>query len=688
MVAGLRRHGESMALLGILAVAAVIRLLWVSWFPMAPESDFATFLDMATKIANGSWRPEEYGWVYQGSGYPTLMAPLIALGGGLDALRLANVAAQLATVGGVWLLARRLFGPRGGLLAAVLAAVMPGLWSFAPVLAAESVATALLVAVALSLRSLQRAGPVWRPGLTGLAVAALACTRPSFLPFVLLVAVAVLVAAGSGRWRHLLWYAAGVALVAAPVMALNTTNGGPALPIGAAGWQTWLVNNEHATGAWFDASADDANPFNGLTEGPEARTAQTLLGRQFIVANPAAALDGLLDRYRVNWRSDTVGIDWTLDRAPDAWRDRVPLAGQLDDAAQALYLLVLALAAVAAIRHRTRAALLIPVVLPLGYAMLILAVAEANARYHSMFLPLFCVMAGGALVPTTRRAVSVARSRPAIPSWATRWVGRGQTDRLPVLVPLLVLGPWLVIGLGRAVWDRGQLTLPHWLVAVVVLAPVLGCGLAAIRARCSAFVARAAWPGWRGLGVGLAAAAVVLLPVWGGAQASNRLLADLAAVAPAGWERRVDPDSGTGPDAGLPLLLEDSGTATGLREVSFPDAALLQFDAPPRPGDVVRLDRTLTDLHVGERYVFYLQAYDPGRDGDPTEGLAVTLNGTTVWDRATTGTEPGTWRYIRVDWVADAPRLDLAVVRVAGQHYQDDLDAVPRVRTLHLYPRY
>lgn len=102
----------------------------------------------------------------------------------------------------------------------------------------------------------------------------------------------------------------------------------------------------------------------------------------------------------------------------------------------------------------------------------------------------------------------------------------------------------------------------------------------------------------------------------------------------------------------------------------------------------MRLERTLTDLRVGERYVFYLQVYDPGRDGDPTEGLAVTLNGTTVRDRATTGTEPGTWRYVRVDWVADAPRLDLAVVRVAGQHYQDDLDAVPRVRTLHLYPRY
>lgn len=90
---------------------------------MAPESDFATRLDMATEIAHGSWRPEEYGWVYQGSGYPTLMAPLIALGGGLATLRLANVVAQLATVVGGWLLARRLFGPRGGLLAAVLAAV-------------------------------------------------------------------------------------------------------------------------------------------------------------------------------------------------------------------------------------------------------------------------------------------------------------------------------------------------------------------------------------------------------------------------------------------------------------------------------------------------------------------------------------------------------------------------------------
>jgi len=700
LAATVRRYGEAVTLIAILTVAAVARLLWLRWFPMPPESDFATFLDMATKISHGAWRPDEYGWVYQGSGYPTLIAPLIALGGGLDALRLVNVAAQLLMVSGVWLLARRLFGPRGAAVAGALAAVMPGLWSYVPLLAAESVAMMPLVAVALLLRP---SASLWQSGALGVAVGMLAFTRPSFLPFVLLVLVATLFLTPAGRWwarwQRPLLFVAGLLLVATPVMALNVTNGGPPLPSGAAGWQTWLVNNEHATGAWFDASADDAYPFAGLTDADETRAAQSKLGVQFVVANPRTAAEAMLDRYHLNWQSDAMGIDWTFDRAPEAWQNRVPFASHLKGVAQVLYVLALVLAAVAAVRHRSRVALLLPVVLPLGYAMAILAVAEANARYHAMFVPLICVMAGGALVPadwSTRRVVR--------PKWWRRPGWSGSTDRagsrsswlarLTAVALLGVVAVLLVLGFSERLWERWRFSLPPWLVAVVVLVPLVGCALAQLATHWQRIVAWAARPSWRWPAVAGFCALITLLPVWTVVAGVDQRLTEIAAVSPSGWERTIVPaggaaNAGTDPEAAsLPLLLQDSGTAPPLRQVSFPDAVLLQFDAASRPGDVVRLTRTLTNIHVGEAYVFYLQVYDPGLDGDPTERLTITLNGGTVWERPPGGTEPAEWRYVRVDWTADTTALTMTVSRTAGQGYDPGTTATPRVRTLHLYPQY
>ena len=693
--ATVRRYSEVATLIVILVVAAAVRLLWVRWFPMTPESDFATFLDMATKISDGLWRPEEYGWVYQGSGYPTLIAPLIALGGGLDGLRLANVVAQVLMVAGVWGLARSLFGPRGAAIAGLAAAILPGLWSYAPLLAAESVAMALLVAVALLLRS---PGPLWRSGVLGVATGMLAFTRPSFLPFVLLVAVAVPFLSQAGRWKRLVWFLAGLLLIAVPIMALNTANGGPPLPSGAAGWQTWLVNNEHATGSWFDAYADDAYPFAGLQGEAETRAAQSMLGQQFIAANPLTAVEAMVDRYRLNWLSDEMGLGWTLDRAPAGWQARAPFSGHLKDVAQILYVVVLGLAAIAAVRHRTRVTLLLPIVLPLGYAMAILAVAEANARYHAMFLPLICVMAGGALVPVSWRG-QAGRS-----AWRRRLAGRRATLRrgswrpwLPRVLTVVVGVAAVLWSLSRALggrWEQDQYLLPPWLIAVVVTVPLAGCAVSRIATHWQAVISWAGRPSWTWLAVGGICIAIAVLPIRIIATGIEQRLTAVAAVSPSGWERQVTlpgPVPVTEPDpepAALPLLLESSGTDPDLRQVSFPDAALLQFDTAPRRGTVVELSRSLPGLTVGEAYVFYLQVYDPGTDGDATERLTITLNGAVAWEQAPGRTEPGAWEYVRVDWVADTTSLTLTVFREAGQHFDPDQSATPRVRTLHLYPAY
>jgi hypothetical protein len=109
----------------------------------------------------------------------------------------------------------------------------------------------------------------------------------------------------------------------------------------------------------------------------------------------------------------------------------------------------------------------------------------------------------------------------------------------------------------------------------------------------------------------------------------------------------------------LALVLQDSGSSPAMRAVSFPDAAYLQFDALPEPGDTIQLARQLPGLTVGESYVFYLQVHVPS----PNDRLSVAPNGFTAWELPANDTSDGGWHYVRLDWLADSETLRLVVSR-------------------------
>ena len=79
---------------------------------------------------------------------------------GLFELRLFNVALQLATAAFVSVIARRLQGPRCAVVAAGLCAVLPGLWTWTTLLAAENLGMALVTGITACL-SLDRRQPGW-----------------------------------------------------------------------------------------------------------------------------------------------------------------------------------------------------------------------------------------------------------------------------------------------------------------------------------------------------------------------------------------------------------------------------------------------------------------------------------------------------------------------------------------------
>jgi hypothetical protein len=639
--------GERAALAVILLIAGGIRLAWIRLLPLKPESDFATFYWMAQKIAGGHWLPESYGWSRQGVGYPLLLAlPLIG-GGGLPAVRVTNVLLQIATVVGVWFLARRLFGPTAAIAGAALAAILPGLWIYAPLVAVENVTMLLLTVLAIALCAPRRRGTAL---VLGALAAGLAVARPAYLPFAPLTVIAAIDGNRRSSLSRLGWYVIGFCLVLGPIAVANLRHDGPVLPLGASGEELWIVNNDRSTGAWLPAATADDYPFKDLTGDAEAMSAaQRKLALQFVAANPTQAARNLALHHRMNWSHDEMGTFWTVQRAPADMRDRLPLDDAFPGLANHVYGAVLLLAAIGAVRHGRRTELLLPLILPLAYTVATLAVAEGNDRYHAPSLALLCVLAGA----------SLASAKSLV---------------------------WLIPAVGIGYWLGPALNANIWLILVVVFVPLVLQTvdlLAHEMNRLSAFAHRRPRVA---ASTAMLALAAPLLMVAGLVVVADRLVAEIAAVEPEGWQRyHVNAE---GEPESLPLILESSGTTRGLREVSYPAAAALPFAGTPSPGEVVGLERTLSGLRVGANYRFYLQVYDPGPGADPTETLTVRLNDRVVWQRGPSEAEAAGWHYISVPWVADGSALTIRVERQVGSVPADSVRARPLVRSLHLYPKY
>jgi hypothetical protein len=621
--------------------------------PLPPESDFATFYQMARLIGAGQWEPSSYGWTYQGPGYPLLLAPLAWLpGDGLLAIRLTNAALQVATVMLVWLLARRLFGPTASWLGATLTALLPGLWLFAPLVAGENLAMLLLTTIALLL---SRPKPGLTLTLAGGVAVALAYTRPAYLAFPLAIAAALAWPPSLRSLRRLSWYAAGCLLCFAPIAVANQAGGGPLLPLANAGFQQWLVHNERATGAWFPAAAADDYPFAGLDQGGSQagviQGAQRKLTVQFLLANPEYPLPGLVHRHRLDWASDRSGLAWTVERAPLHWLRHIPFHDQLGELAHRYYVGLLALAAAAALRFGHLPGVLRAVVLPLIYGLLVYSTAVGDSRFHVPALPLLCAMAGAVLVPPHSRKLLYL------------WFG--------VLAALVL-------------WSQAEQDAAMWLILLVVLAPSGRFAAPWIVASNSRLLANRAHRRLVMLATALLFTMLAIMFLGLRSQV-DRSMGELAAVDPSGW-RSYRSRPGGAEEPGTPAIV-DLGVPTGYRKVSYPDAALLRFDWEPSPGEAVGLVRTFP-ITAGETYFLYLQLFDPGGLGDPSESLSVSANDAVIWEHGPTQAKVAGWQYISRPWVADASAAKIRVERRAGVDGGMGRAAVAAVRSIHLYPKY
>jgi 4-amino-4-deoxy-L-arabinose transferase-like glycosyltransferase len=289
-------------LLAILLLGLFVRLaaaLW--WQQRLPRDhpflfgDSESYWHLARAIARGG--PYQYGpegKVFRTPGYPLVLASLFVAGRDPPVLaaRALSALCGTAAIGAVYWLAALLFDRRVALSAAAIVALYPGAIALSVVVLSEApFAPVMVLHLALwvaSWRAAGAGGTALRAAIAGLAAAAAALLRPSWLLFVPFVVVVGL--AAQPRRKHLL---IGLCMLAGLALGM--------LP--------WWVRNWRVTGHFVPTTLQvGASLYDGLN--PRATGASDMsFVESFRQAERSVASSEPLE-YRLDRRLRRAAIDW------------------------------------------------------------------------------------------------------------------------------------------------------------------------------------------------------------------------------------------------------------------------------------------------------------------------------------------------------------------------------------------
>lgn len=220
-------------LLGILALALLLRMVNLVWLTHEPEyaaplADAAFHGYWARALVTGDWTPPEGADdphlqttpFLRPPGYPYFIAGVYGLlGTGPLGIRVVQLALGLLSVWLAYLLGRRIYDERAGLVAALLAATCWAPIFYEGDLLEPPLLIPLLLLLALVLHTWSQRGGWWRALLAGALLGLLALVRPNALLLVPALAVWMLwCCVRGGGWRRAI--VPGVALVVGALAAL------------------------------------------------------------------------------------------------------------------------------------------------------------------------------------------------------------------------------------------------------------------------------------------------------------------------------------------------------------------------------------------------------------------------------------------------------------------------------------
>ncbi|HUT33373.1 MAG TPA: glycosyltransferase family 39 protein [Planctomycetota bacterium] len=378
------------ARLGVVALPHVAGSLTVSGWPISrwvyqplfPDS--LEYLRIASNVRQGDGlgldRASQIGRM---PAYPVFVAGVqVLFGERLVAVRVADAILGTAVIALVFLLARELYGPREGAVAATVAAVYPFFVVQALLTLSETLFTVFLVAGAWLLVRAWREADLKLSALAGLAFGLATLTRGSFLGVAFLVAVAW----GATRRLDRRAVLCALAMVGAFAFAMAP----------------WVARNWRVSGGHLVLTTLRVGP--SLYEG----------------LNPKADGGPMMDR--INWDEGTAGLSeyerdqhWrrmAFEYARENPGRALALAGaklgrfwnlvpNLEQFRGALacavvgipYALVMLLAAVGLARPGRRAEVALILLLPVVYYCVVHMVFVGSVRYREALMPLLVVVA-------------------------------------------------------------------------------------------------------------------------------------------------------------------------------------------------------------------------------------------------------------------------------------------------------
>jgi 4-amino-4-deoxy-L-arabinose transferase-like glycosyltransferase len=404
------------SLAGIMALALVLRLVWIWLVPVIPVSDASAYLTLATNLAEHGvygFRPDQPSGYWAVGTAAIYAAAFLLLGTGSAAAILSvNLLSSLATV---WLLhdlGRRWSGEAEGRLAALVFALWPLAIQFTTVLASELHFIALILG-ALAFWDRVTRTPAGACLLLGAGVLVAAATYVR--PIALLVPAALAVAEVLGSPRRAAGAGVKAAVATALVFALvapwtarNERVFGEPVFMSTNFWPNFWMGNHAGTDGAYTPLPAEAELL------PETRRSDYMkaLALQDLRADPSGFA------WRTIWKSvrlhdrETIGVEWNREAVTALAGNAGVVALKVVSTAYWYAALAAALAGVWLLARRGSwyGALLSPPVWLWLYFTAVHGVIVVGDRYHMPAIPLIALLAGVTMAALARNRAPV-RSR-------------------------------------------------------------------------------------------------------------------------------------------------------------------------------------------------------------------------------------------------------------------------------------
>jgi 4-amino-4-deoxy-L-arabinose transferase-like glycosyltransferase len=380
-----------------IAVGWALRIVWLAAVPQVATSDYRSYFGLAVGLVERGTFGIDHVCFHRPPGISLALAPLVALFGTRPWLPwLLNLALFIALMVVVFWLGRAVAGTRVARVAVVLVAVWPNALFLSGLASKEllllTLVSAAMFAYIVAAEGLHAPPSAARAVTAGLLTGASALTQPTalLLPAGFALYEWLRGSAIRGAAVRLALLVGGAVLVVAPWTARNWQASGELLLVSANGGHAlWVGNNPEATGGHVDL----LSRYRDLGEIEYNRQAYRW-ALEWIRSNPRRFLELTVRRQVLYLGDDADGAYATLRRGLAIGDLRYAAAKGISNG---FWTVLLALAALAVVRHRGGAVVFRPntvlLMLPMLGQLAVFSITESGGRHHVAVTGLLVILA-------------------------------------------------------------------------------------------------------------------------------------------------------------------------------------------------------------------------------------------------------------------------------------------------------